>query len=267
MLPDQPALRTGIAKFDEARVAGLTCEGRQPNPARMRRQSICLAMLLLLAWEAAAGAALRGDPRAVALAQRLVEAIGGTALWGRARHLYIEERAFSARSPDGARTIFYRDLRRPRLYVATGEPLAPSYVVGAGRGWRIDGATATALTGEQLARYAANWPANIYVMYHRLAAGDDRLTLALDGENGFSVSEDGRQIGRFTLDARGHLVRWTAPNGEDWIYGPPRAFGPVGFPAWGTRTDGSYRFDYLRVEPSQEELPEETFRPVAPPPR
>jgi hypothetical protein len=233
----------------------------------MRRQRISLAIVLLLAWDAAAGATLRGDPRAVALAERLVEAIGGAALWGRARHLYIEERAFSARHPAGSRTIFHRDLAHPRLYVASGEPAAPSYVVGTGRGWRIDGAQATALTDEQLARYAASWPANIYVIYRRLAAGDDRLTLALESESGFSVSEDGREIGRFAVDARGHLVRWTAPNGEDWIYGPPRAFGPVSFPAWGTRTDGSYRFDYLRVEPSQEELPEEMFRPIARPHR
>ena len=212
-----------------------------------------------------AGAELRGDPRAVALASRMVEAIGGARLWAGARHLRIEERAFSASR--GGTTIFCRDLEQPRLSVVrVGARLDPDYVIGSKQGWAAgDGGKLESLPASSLQAFRASWPRNIYVMYHRLAKQDPRLRLAYVGELEFAAHEDGQEIGRFVLDRSGHVVRWFAKalpgrRDEDWIYGPAKDLGAVSFPDWGTRRDGSYRFYYTQVEVSDQPLVEDIFR-------
>lgn len=225
-----------------------------------------LATALALA-AAPAQSALGGDPRAIALANEMLRAIGGAPLWAGARSLYIEERAYGRRSSVGVRTIFYRDLERPRLRVdeLTIGRAKPSYIVGTDHGWIAnDDAKLVPLTAMEREQYVRSWSRNIYVMYRRLASGDPLLTLAMAGDRQFTVHEQGEEIGVFGLDRTGHAVRWTAkaPAGgrdEDWIYGPSKRFDAVHFPDWGTRTDGSYRFYYTCVKLSEKRIPEALF--------
>lgn len=226
----------------------------KPGGDVIRRISLILVAIAMSSVPCVASAQLKGDPRAVSLADGLVEAIGGRNLWQRAQYLYIEEQVYSGRYPKGVRTRLYRDLVRPRLKYQQLNVKCPSfYVVGEERGWTsTDSGQTQAVTDEALRRYRDRWPQNIYVLYRRLAVADPELTLELVAEQVFAVHEGGREIGRFQLDGTHHLLRWTAPTdpgerAEDWIYGPSRKLGKVHFPDWGTRADGSYRFYYKVV--------------------
>jgi hypothetical protein len=213
---------------------------------------------------------LAGDPEAVRLAESLVTAIGGAELWGSARGVCIVERAFPPDRPQGEAAIFHRGFDRPRLRVdRVRGRRARDFVVGADGGWRAEAPGMVPMDAAQLAAYRRRRPANIYVLYHRLAAADPGLTLRHAGARSFTVFEGSEQIATYQLDADGHLIRWTGPEApggrrEDWIYGPARRFGPVSFPAWGTRTDGSYRFHYMRVALQRRPFAEEIFTATTP---
>jgi len=90
------------------------------------------------------------------------------------------------------------------------------------------------------------------VMYHRLANRDASLRLHADGPRGFSVydASTGEKLSTFGVNAGGEITRWSASFGrssEEWVYGPLVDMGSIRMPAWGARTDGSYRFRYLSV--------------------
>jgi hypothetical protein len=214
---------------------------------------------------------LAGDPEAVRLLHSMIEAIGGAEIWGTARGLCIVERAYRPDQPQGELSHFHRDLVAPRLRVDRVRDQAETdFVVGSAGGWQAGTDGLQPIGTAQWDAYRQRWPHNIYVLYRRLAAADPALSVQRQGERGFAVIEAERPIASFQLDAGAHVIRWTGPEvsggrREDWIYGPARRFGPVSFPAWGTRTDGSYRFDYLHVELRRAPFGEELFAPAAPP--
>jgi hypothetical protein len=220
-------------------------------------------LLLLLLLTTPAQAQLRGDPAAIALGERMVAAIGGRAVWAEARSLHIVEEAWPAGADTPSRDVFTRDLRSPRIRV---DYPGGTLVLAAGGSWRSENGKVE--RWERSARFAANWGSNVYVLYHRLAAGDAALELRPGGERRFEVHEDGRRIATFETTAGGAPVRWIrhGPDGavtEQWIYGPPARFGPVTFPAWGARIDGTERFFYREVRLSTVAAPDSSFPPAA----
>ncbi len=228
-------------------------------------RALALAAAAWLAAFPACAQALHGDPAAVELARKMIGRLGGAALWGRARTLHVEERSYHAQSERPEHDAYVRDLRRPRI---RGDYEDGVMVLTPAASWRSTRGKVEPWPAERSRRFAEGWGGNIYVLYHRLAAGDPALALHTMSERRFEVLEGGRRIGWFETTMAGSPVRWArfAPGepdrpAEEWIYGPLRDFGPVRFPAWGVRLDGDHRFYYTAVRLSEQDAPADRFPP------
>ena len=216
-------------------------------------------LLLGLAVSAPVHAELKGEPGAIDIADRMLESIGGKALWAKIRTLYVIEKSRSEKG-DGIIGEFWRDLQYPR----------ESYTLNNRRDviirtwWNKQGFWQT-LNGQvnhrlnpKLHQDALDyWHGEIYVMYHRLARGDDNLTLTQVDKRSFSVFDEilKRQLGTFWVNDDGELFRWRHEDGTEYIYGPHRSFGDISFPDWGTNVDGTWSFYYTEVRWSPDEPP------------
>ena len=74
-------------------------------------RALCSA-LLGLALTTPVHAELKGEPGAIDLADRMLESIGGKALWAKIRTLYVIEKSRSEKG-DGIIGEFWRDLQYP----------------------------------------------------------------------------------------------------------------------------------------------------------
>jgi hypothetical protein len=205
-------------------------------------------------------------PAPSAAIDRLIASMGGPDLWAKAVSLRVVEEAHSARVRGPVRTIFYRDLERPRIrYESMSRDGTSVTAIGPAGGWQQTGSQITALPAERVAAFNGLWPKLIYTLYRRFATRDPALAYVWKNERRIGIRDHGLEIGWLELDADGHLTKWAATAqenvipGEEWIYGPHRSFGLVQMPAWGTRVDGTYRFSYLELTPSTERYPESMF--------
>jgi hypothetical protein len=106
-------------------------------------------------------------------------------------------------------------------------------------------------------------------MFRRMAAGDAELRYRFAVPNRIEVSDAaGAALGWWDIDQGGTLLRWgtTDDDGVDqlsYIYGPYKAYGAIAFPAWGSSSDGLYRFEYLDFAIGPRPLPDALFRDSA----
>ena len=226
----------------------------------MLRTFIQFVVALLLAFNGPLlRAELKGDEAAIEMAAEMIESIGGKALWSKIRTLYVVEKSRSLKG-DGIIGEFWRDLQRPREWYTLNN--RRGMVV---RTWWDDKGIWQTLNGKQNRKLPAGlhqevmayWQGEIYVMYHRLARGDDSLRLQVQGDNAFTAYDEGlqRELGTFWINDDGQLYRWRHEDGTEYIYGPHRSFGEISFPDWGTQVDGSWSFYYTEVRWSLEEAP------------
>ncbi len=223
-----------------------------------RLVSACVLPLLLIPLTATAE--LSGDPEAIAMADQVVDSIGGRELWSGFRSLHIVEKTRTLNG-DGVMGEFWRDLREPRerytlrnrqgrtvefwwdrrgvSQLVAGKPPEPP------------------LPDSVHEEILAYWPGEIYVMYYRLASEDSDLSLEKHEDNSFTATSKmlGKALGRFWVNADGELYRWRHADGTEYIYGPLRHFGEISFPDWGTQVDGSWSFYYIEVRGSDEAPP------------
>jgi hypothetical protein len=227
-------------------------------------QRLWLVPFLVASLNQVAVAELKWDVKAVSLANELVESIGGKDLWSGIRSLHVIERSRSVRG-DGIIGEFWRDLQIPQeRYTLTNRHGLVSEFWWDSRGvWQnVNGESNDSLPAELHAEVASYWAGEIYVMYHRLAKGDQSLFLKLDDDHSFTVfdKQADRRLGTFWVNDDGELYRWRHDDGTEYVYGPYRKFGDISFPDWGSQVDGSWSFYYVEVRWSAEE-PQVSFEP------
>ena len=219
--------------------------------------------LMLVAAAAPAGAQLRGEPAAVAAAERLLEHVGGRSAWANARTVYVEERVF-LRSGDVAQLKVWRDLdtgnRRLERAGAAGRF---AEWLSSGSGFEVRDGAARDLAPEELAMELQGLRQEPYAIYRRLARRDPELRAQLREDGALNIYDGGeRLLCWFLLDGKGAPVSW----GNFWngsinqhYYGPLADMGDANLPKWGVSTTGAFRFEYVRAALDD--------RPVEPPPR
>ena len=217
-----------------------------------------------LAVSTCASAEMKGDAEAIALADQVVESIGGKALWSKIRSLHVIEKSRSIRG-DGIVGEFWRDLQVPRerYTLVNKHGLKVDFWWDKRGVWQfIDGERNLRLPDELHKEVTAYWPGEIYVMYHRLAKEDSSLRLDMNDDNSFTAvdEETDRRLGTFWVNEDGDLYRWRHDDGTEYIYGPHKKFGDISFPDWGSQVDGSWSFYYVDVEWSTE-APQISFDP------
>ncbi|MGE0046437.1 MAG: hypothetical protein AB7J28_06555 [Hyphomonadaceae bacterium] len=223
---------------------------------------LCALCVLLVAAFAPAGAAaqdLRGDPRAVAAVERMFERFGGRDVWASARTIHVEYNVWRTEPDEHLIERAWRDMRTPNQRIEMQSPSAPFvWAFTPESAWVERGGVARAISAENHANALGFWPYDFYTMLHRLAAGDEEIELAFEAPRRvLARSRAGADWGWWEIDANGALLRWGAPDGDDtleYVYGPVRRFGPIAFPTWGAATNGSWRFEYARIELSDEPI-------------
>ena len=225
---------------------------------------LVLVLVLGLAISTGASAEMKGDKEAIALADQLVESIGGKALWSQIRSLHVIEQSRSLKG-DGIIGEFWRDLQEPReRYTLSNRDELDVEFWWDHRGvWQfIDGKQNENLPASLHSEVQSYWAGEIYVMYHRLAKEDSSLRLDKNDDNSFTAFDEklDRRLGTFWVNEDGDLYRWRHDDGTEYIYGPHRQFGEISFPDWGSQVDGSWSFYYVEVRWSTDE-PQVSFDP------
>ena len=231
----------------------------------MKRLHLFMTLSLLLFCNEG-HAALKGDQEAVAMADQLIESIGGKELWSKIRSLHVIEKSRSING-DGIIGEFWRDLEEPRerYTLSTRQGTEVEFWWDSRGVWQTINGVLQESTDEQHMEVQSYWAGEIYVMYGRLAREDEDLLLTKNEDNSFTAYSESLQhdLGTFWLNDDGDLYRWRHQDGTEYIYGPPKKFGNINFPDWGTQVDGSWSFYYIEVVASTE-APGISFEPPEP---
>ncbi len=204
---------------------------------------------------------LQGDPKAVAAIERMLERLGGRAVWSRTQSLYVEYEGWRTRPNEPVIERAWRDLTGPQQ---RSEYQGRSFLTVTGlsptTGWTSRDGKLEMFDAERHRATVERYPFGFYTSLRTLAVGDDRIRLAWRDPDRVVVStSEGRERGWWQIDETGAPIRWGAatPTGGtvEYVYGPVRSFGTINFPAWGASTDGWWRWNYVRVDPSVDPIP------------
>jgi hypothetical protein len=205
---------------------------------------------------------VKGDSAAIAVAERLLEAVGGRRAWTN-RTFVVEERGY-LRTGDVAQLTISRDfvsgarlLQRITPRATFVEWLSPS------GGWTTLNGALTAMPVTELAIELQGLKQEPYAIYHRLAHNDPTLRVELR-DNALYVYESGeRLLCWFNLDAQRNLTGWgnfyDGSINQHW-YGPLTDFGDANLPKFGAQSTGGFRFEYLSAQLRSDALAEPNRR-------
>ncbi|MHA7870780.1 MAG: hypothetical protein ACX939_00365 [Hyphococcus sp.] len=205
-------------------------------------------------------AALNGDPQAIALAEKMIDRLGGPEIWSSTRTLYVEYEGWRGDVSEPVVERAWRDLAEPRQKIVFERRSAEVvWVITPDASWLEHSSRGLIKQTEDEHRNNLDfWNYDFYTILYNLARGDERLTLSLEEPQTVRMTgPGGADWGWFEIDQTGQPIRWGAPDGDDaleYVYGPVKAFGNINFPAWGTASNGFWRFDYTDVDVSRHPL-------------
>jgi hypothetical protein len=225
----------------------------------------CLVMLAALlpsvAW--AQVPRLRGDAEAVAAVERMLERLGGREFWARARAVYTEFEGWRTTPNEPVMEKAWWDLREPRQrYELEGRSFLTMGGLSPRGSWTSGDDVVTRDESEAHRGKMELYPFLSFPSLHAFAVADPRFTLEWAAPNRVILrSADGQARSWWEIDQTGAPIRWGGPGGAEYVYGPVRAFGNVNYPAWGAKTDGSFRYNYTVLDVSSQAM---AFSVVAP---
>jgi len=227
---------------------------------RITRTTVALLAALACGPAAAAEPRLQGDPQAVEAIERMIERLGGRAVWSRARTLYVEYDGWRTRPNEPVVERAWRDLTEPRQRAEyEGRSFLTVYGLSPTQNWVSRDGKVERFDEERHAGAVERYPFGFYSSLRTFAVADPRVRLTWQEPDRVIVrTADGRERGWWQIDSTGAPVLWGAGSGDDaieYVYGPVREFGTVNFPAWGASTDGWWRWDYVRIDVSTEAEP------------
>lgn len=205
-----------------------------------------LLSLLIISILLAVGAAHAGDNNdAEALAQKMLDAIGGRSAWAQLRNTVNGSQQNRAGHPTEVYAVITMDFERPRFRIETTAPdLHLVRVIDGERSWRqgrdgkIDDVPADFFQDEM--RWYAS---HLYRTIHRVAARDPALSLSVNDKGQLEVNADGKRIRWFQLDADGAPYRFgTFDNDVGALCGPWDFIQDgIHHPTWVSNADGTWR--------------------------
>lgn len=203
------------------------------------------ALLLFCACAGAAAPAGADEPSAEALAQKMLDAIGGRAAWSALTNTINGSEQYRAGEPTTVYSVITIDFERPRVRIETMAPdLYLVRVIDGDNHWRMtrageieDGRPGT-VAGDR--RWYA---AHLYRTLHRIASRDAALSLNVDADGRLEIFEGGKRLLWFRLNARGEPYAFGTWDDDTGSLTGPWNFVRDGIhhPAWVSNTDGSWR--------------------------
>jgi hypothetical protein len=203
---------------------------------------------------------------AQALAEQLLQAIGGRATWAALRNTVNDSQQHRLAEPLEVRAVITMDFTRPRWRIdTTGPGLRLARVVNGERHWRLSRQgqvlPVSAATLDEDRRWYAG---HLYRTLHRVARRDPLLRLALGSEGQLEAHEGMQRIAWWRLNAGGEPVAYGGPDeGAVTVCGPWREAAPgIAHPVWTARSDGSWRASLNRLQVNVS-LADSLFEPPA----
>jgi hypothetical protein len=223
----------------------------------MRRAARMAALVVVagLVWSPSASAeGLEGEAGAVALAERMLETLGGRSAWGRAQTIRVELRGYYARELESWKETFWMSLEAPRGRFELKGPTTDRVIAWSPEGgWELDHGKLDPLTEERHRFELAYWARQPVVIFHRLALERPRTRVEPgDGEGRFDVLDagNGERLAQFAVNAKGEPIKWAASIGEDefeHVFGPLATYGDIRLPKWGATIGGIWRYEHEAV--------------------
>jgi hypothetical protein len=205
------------------------------------RVSVLAGWFLLIAGPAVAASPQTAD----ALADRMLETIGGRERWALARNTVNDSLQYRLDAPTVVRAVIHMDFTRPRFRIDTTAPgLTLARVVDAERHWRLNRAGVIESLPEAVLAEDRRWyTGHVYRTIHRIAARDPALALTVNDKGRLEIREGGQRIAWFAVDVRGEPYAFGAHDDDVGSISGPWNFVQNGIhhPAWVARPDGSWR--------------------------
>lgn len=193
------------------------------------------------------------DSEAWQVADQLLESLGGRKVWADTKIIYVKEKAFPESLFHPVTAEFWRNLEKPEYHsIIVGHDFRQETVWDEKSGWINRNGKKKDISNEDIAQEMSDWSQQPYVVYHKLAIRDPLIHPVLkDGDLQIYEGDGGRLLCWFRMDAHGRLLMWgNYYKGEinEHVYGPTKPIGEYVMPAWGTATNGSWRFEYLELK-------------------
>ena len=190
----------------------------------------------------------------------MIDRLGGAEVWSETRSLYLEYEGWRGDVSQPVVERAWRDLAEPNQRMIFESRRAEAILnMTPDASWVEHSESGVIVQDDDQHRNNLDfWNFDFYTIIHNLARGDERITLKFEKPQTIRIKgPNGADWGWFEIDQTGQPIRWGAPDGDDsleYIYGPVRAFGNINFPAWGTASDGFWRFEYKSVDVSRHPL-------------
>ena len=200
---------------------------------------------------ASALAQVRGEPAALAVAERLLSTVGGRSAWSSARTFYVEERVY-LRSGEVAELRIWRDFQTGARRLERSTPTSTfKEWLAADQGFDSRNGQIRRMPPEELAMERRGLLQEPYAVYRRLALQDPKLRVELRDPHSLYVFDGDEQLlCWFLLNDQGALISWAnVYNGaiNQHYYGPIVDVGDANLPKWGASPTG-FRFEYIAAK-------------------
>ncbi|KPK51566.1 MAG: hypothetical protein AMJ59_27855 [Gammaproteobacteria bacterium SG8_31] len=203
-----------------------------------------LCLFLITTWLAGPVAQAQ-ESEARALADRMLNALGGRATWAQLRNTINGSQQNRAEEPTVVYTVITMDFERPRFRIeTTARDLHLVRVVDGDRSWRLSRVGRIEdLPAERFKEDMQWYASHLYRSIHRIAAGDAALSLGLADDGRLEIFEKGRRILWFRLDAKGEPYAFGTYDDEIGSLSGPWDFVKDGIhhPRWISNADGTWR--------------------------
>jgi hypothetical protein len=228
-------------------------------------------LIVLLCWQPSFAQdeteGVRGDPKAIADAEAMVEAMGGKEIWGRLksvhfvhewypwyREAYVENEILDLTGPRSWVEMKSEIYHRVRAY-------SPEH-----RYWNVLNGEFSFADEERLSNALERAPYSIYRIARAVAIGDERYEIQF-GEGDIPRSKrlefygpDGEMHGWIILNARKEPIVW-ATTQYRYTFGPMKQFGNLRVPDWAVYENGITRYQMISLVGSNVAPDEELFMP------
>lgn len=200
----------------------------------------------------ARGAVLQGDEEAVALANRMLETLGGKDVWSQARWIKIELHGYYAREQEPWYETYWMDLEVPRgRFELDGATVDRIIAWTPERGWELEDGELEYLSEDRHSFELEYWRRQPVVIFHRLASGTPATRVARGtNEYRFDVfdAETDELLAQFAVNQKGEPIKWGSSIGErefEHVFGPLENYDGLRQPRWGATISGIWRYEHV----------------------
>lgn len=180
-----------------------------------------------------------------ALAEKMLDALGGRAAWAGLRNTINGSQQNRAGEPTVVYAVITMDFERPRFRIeTTAQDLHLIRVVDGDNSWRLrPSGNIEGLSDGRIADEMKWYDAHLYRTIHRIAARDPALSLGIGTAGRLEVFADGKRILWFALDAKGEPYAFgTYDDDVGGLSGPWDVIRDgIHHPRWTSSADGTWR--------------------------